>query len=492
MIDGSSTTGTVNWTFNSGTETFDYLAVGESLVITYTVTIEDDNGASVTQDIVITVTGSNDAPTVTASMGDTQSLAETNAALTTSGSFDIEDVDTTDVVSIDSFSVATSGNDSDAAAPTSAELQAMFNALPAMSGPTSSPLIDGSSTTGTVNWTFNSGAETFDYLAVGESLVITYTVTIEDDNGASVTQDIVITVTGSNDAPTMTAGANTAYNYTGGAQVIDNTITVADADSTMLTGATVTISNNFDAADLLGFVNQNGISGVYNDATGVLTLSGNASVADYQAALQSVTFNTTGSPPATGDREFTFTTTDGTQTSTGVTSIITMPFYFTVPGNSGTAFNDFIDGTAGNDVINGSDGNDFILGLGGNDIINGGADNDVINGGAGADSLTGGAGADEFVFDGPVGGDIIQDFDVNEDFINIAELLDASFDPNMPSADITFSRIPSTTSNDLFMEVDTGSGIETITFGGSAPNLSDTINVVYDNSVSPIQVTVTA
>ena len=353
-------------------------------------------------------------------------------------------------------------------------------------------MIDGSSTTGTVNWTFNSGAETFDYLAVGESLVITYTVTIEDDNGASVTQDIVITVTGSNDAPTMTAGANTAYNYTGGAQVIDNTITVADADSTMLTGATVTISNNFDAADLLGFVNQNGISGVYNDATGVLTLSGNASVADYQAALQSVTFNTTGSPPATGDREFTFTTTDGTQTSTGVTSIITMPFYFTVPGNSGTAFNDFIDGTAGNDVINGSDGNDFILGLGGNDIINGGADNDVINGGAGADSLTGGAGADEFVFDGPVGGDIIQDFDVNEDFINIAELLDASFDPNMPSADITFSRIPSTTSNDLFMEVDTGSGIETITFGGSAPNLSDTINVVYDNSVSPIQVTVTA
>ena len=36
---------------------------------------------------------------------------------------------------------------------------------------------------------------------------------------------------------------------------------------------------------MLGFVNQNGITGSYNAATGVLTLTGTATVAQYQAAL---------------------------------------------------------------------------------------------------------------------------------------------------------------------------------------------------------------
>ena len=43
--------------------------------------------------------------------------------------------------------------------------------------------------------------------------------------------------------------------------------------------------------DTLNFTNQNGITGSYSD--GVLTLSGSATPAQYQTALQSVTFSTT-------------------------------------------------------------------------------------------------------------------------------------------------------------------------------------------------------
>ena len=51
--------------------------------------------------------------------------------------------------------------------------------------------------------------------------------------------------------------------------------------------------------DVLGFANQNGISGSYNAGTGVLTLSGMASVANYQAALRSVTYFNSSDNPST-------------------------------------------------------------------------------------------------------------------------------------------------------------------------------------------------
>jgi hypothetical protein len=54
----------------------------------------------------------------------------------------------------------------------------------------------------------------------------------------------------------------------------------------------VQITGNFvSGQDPLGFANQNGIAGSYNAVTGVLTLTGQASLAQYQAALQSVTYS---------------------------------------------------------------------------------------------------------------------------------------------------------------------------------------------------------
>ena len=47
----------------------------------------------------------------------------------------------------------------------------------------------------------------------------------------------------------------------------------------------VDVSGGFTAGDSLNFTNQNGISGNYDSSTGELTLTGNASLADYQTAL---------------------------------------------------------------------------------------------------------------------------------------------------------------------------------------------------------------
>ncbi|MDG4908573.1 VCBS domain-containing protein, partial [Mesorhizobium sp. WSM4898] len=50
----------LSWTFNSGTQAFDYLAAGQSLTLTYTVQSTDNHGASDTQTVTITVNGTAD------------------------------------------------------------------------------------------------------------------------------------------------------------------------------------------------------------------------------------------------------------------------------------------------------------------------------------------------------------------------------------------------------------------------------------------------
>jgi len=122
----------------------------------------------------------------------------------------------------------------------------------------------------------------------------------------------------------VTAGATLSYTENGAAVVIDSTVTVSDVDNGNLTGATVSISANQTTGDILGFTNQGTISGSYNSTTGVLTLTGTATVAQYQTALRSVTFRSTSDNPTVNgaSRTISWTVTDGALTSTAATSTV--------------------------------------------------------------------------------------------------------------------------------------------------------------------------
>ena len=99
ILDGTENSDTLTWDFNSGSEAFDFLATGETLILTYTVSATDDDGTplSDTETVTVTITGTNDAPVITGGP-DTSGLTETDAALTDSGTLTVSDVDTTDVV----------------------------------------------------------------------------------------------------------------------------------------------------------------------------------------------------------------------------------------------------------------------------------------------------------------------------------------------------------------------------------------------------------
>ena len=63
---------TAGWTYTVADNALDFLADGETLTITYDVTVQDDSGViandtSATQQIVVTITGTNDQPLIEAS-----------------------------------------------------------------------------------------------------------------------------------------------------------------------------------------------------------------------------------------------------------------------------------------------------------------------------------------------------------------------------------------------------------------------------------------
>lgn len=60
---------------------------------------------------------------------------------------------------------------------------------------------------------------------------------------------------------------------------------------------------------------------------------------------------------------------------------------------------DTLSGGAGNDTLNGGNGADRLNGDDGDDILNGGSGNDMLNGGSGNDSMSGGSGDDTYIVD---------------------------------------------------------------------------------------------
>jgi phospholipase/lecithinase/hemolysin len=94
----------------------------------------------------------------------------------------------------------------------------------------------------------------------------------------------------------------------------------------------------------------------------------------------------------------------------------------------GDGGNDTIYGGAGNDYLLGGEGQDSLWGNEGKDILNGGLGQDLLFGGGGGDrldggadddSLTGGQGKDLFVFRLGNGKDIVTDFQVGQDKIDL-------------------------------------------------------------------------
>jgi len=138
-----------------------------------------------------------------------------------------------------------------------------------------------------------------------------------------------MTITGANYAfqPTailLAAMEAATLNYTEGddAAQITGTTTVTAVEANLISGVIQIINNYQNGEDLLGFTNQNGITGSWDAATGTLTLMGTTSVANYQTAIRSITYQNTSQNPSNLLRTVSFTVNDGASNSNTVSRYI--------------------------------------------------------------------------------------------------------------------------------------------------------------------------
>src|SRR5260221_143881 len=154
----------------------------------------------------------------------------------------------------------------------------------------------------------------------------TVSVVANDGTANSNTATRAITVAAVNNPPVVAmTGSALAFTEGNSATVVDAGFTVTDSDSPNLASATVSITANFvTGEDVLGFTTQNGIAGSFNATTGVLALTGSATVANYQAALRSVTYANASTNPSTLTRTVSVVANDGTANSNTATRAITV------------------------------------------------------------------------------------------------------------------------------------------------------------------------
>jgi hypothetical protein len=128
-----------------------------------------------------------------------------------------------------------------------------------------------------------------------------------------------------NSSGVLGTGYATSY-FVGGTAlpIADVDVVISDSDSTQLASARVTLTNP-QLGDALSFSGlPASITGVLNPAMTEVTLTGNASLADYTTAIESIKFNNTNPAPATGDRTVEVVVNDGTNDSAVATSTISV------------------------------------------------------------------------------------------------------------------------------------------------------------------------
>lgn len=301
--------GSVGVTFNGPDSYFGYLAAGQSVTLTYVVKNTDNNGASVNQNYAVTVTGTNQAPTyavsgsnVAASLAEQANLTGSSTADSATGVIRFADPNLTDTHTFKV--VAVTGDGYISGLPSDATVLAWLKA-----GAVTEPTM---TTPGSAAWTFSAPDSAFDYLAVGQAFTLTYTVQLTDKAGANFQQNIVLTVTGANDAPVIASGSQTSVTLTRGAttpgaeslDVYAGVLRFTDpeqSDTHTVTVTGVTLSgasaglSSVDTSTILSWLQIGGV----NEESGTIAASvgANFSAADkyfsYLSAGQSVTLNYT-------------------------------------------------------------------------------------------------------------------------------------------------------------------------------------------------------
>ncbi|WP_447752430.1 retention module-containing protein [Pseudomonas nicosulfuronedens] len=200
------------WSFDASDAAYQHLKAGATQLISVGYTVTDEHGASTQSVLVITVTGTNDAPKADAATAATKEDAASKGQLTA-----------TDVDDGAKLSFSVSGNP-----PAGFTLKT-----------------DGS-------WTFDGKNPAYQSLAEDETQDIQVKYIVTDEHGATDTQTLTITVTGTND-PAVIGGVAS--------------VRVDETDAPISTSGQLTVSDVDGAASFQAQSNVTGQHGTFNLGT---------------------------------------------------------------------------------------------------------------------------------------------------------------------------------------------------------------------------------
>ncbi len=199
--------GEVDWNFALANSSTNFLNGGETLKLVYHVAIDDGHGGTTTQDVTITILGTNH-PVVITSGPESSTVVEQDAitgspALDTTPTVPAGTLDFTDQDTGDTHSVIVTLDPSSGPTPPAATQADLAAALTTV-------LHDSTGTgTGSIDWNFAIPDQDLDYLAFNETLTVNYTIKVADGSTSS-TQTVSVVITGANDAPVITSGPQSA------------------------------------------------------------------------------------------------------------------------------------------------------------------------------------------------------------------------------------------------------------------------------------------
>jgi VCBS repeat-containing protein len=192
--------GSASWTYTVPDGSLDFLGAGETLTLTYLAHVSNNYAPNIeitTAPVTITITGTNDLPTISASSGEILRPpgAGTIASDAVSGTIKFTDVDLTDrpvgSATFSSFEILDAQNHDVTSTLTAAQIAA----LEAVEVPLVIQQAGDNSNNGSATWTYSVADRAFSFLAPGDTLILDYLAEVDDGHGGVATQPITVTLT---------------------------------------------------------------------------------------------------------------------------------------------------------------------------------------------------------------------------------------------------------------------------------------------------------
>ena len=191
--------GTYTYTIDNADPDTNGLALGETRTETFTVYVSDGRGGLATQEITVTLTGTNDRPELSIANA-AQGIHEDTASV--GGTFAVQDPDS-DSGQNQTFHIEGGSNTpaADGTSPSDGSHSAIGSTDATFTTDYGKLTLDPA--TGQWTYALNNASDKVQQLNAGETKVETFEVTVTDEHGATSTQTITVTITGTNDIPVI-------------------------------------------------------------------------------------------------------------------------------------------------------------------------------------------------------------------------------------------------------------------------------------------------